>query len=60
MVKEGAAGRFAGDPDASRYAEAKEPWLAAAYPRATAWAAATGWRPAAAGIEDRGTVGGSA
>lgn len=25
------------------YAEAKEPWLAAAYPRALAWAEATGW-----------------
>jgi dephospho-CoA kinase len=31
-----------GAPD---YAEAKEPWLAAAYPKALAWADATGWRP---------------
>ncbi|WP_197377609.1 dephospho-CoA kinase [Mycolicibacterium baixiangningiae] len=27
------------------YAEAKEPWFAEAYPKASAWAEATGWRP---------------
>lgn len=27
------------------YAEAKEPWFAEAYPKALAWAEATGWRP---------------
>jgi dephospho-CoA kinase len=31
--------------EAPVYAEAKEPWLAQAYPRALAWADATGWRP---------------
>ena len=30
---------------ASEYAEAKEPWFDAAYPRAQAWAADTGWEP---------------
>lgn len=27
------------------YADAKEPWFAEAYPKALAWAEATGWRP---------------
>jgi dephospho-CoA kinase len=27
------------------YSEAKEPWFADAYPRATKWAGTTGWRP---------------
>lgn len=31
--------------DASRYAEAKEPWFLDSYRRAWAWADATGWRP---------------
>jgi len=30
---------------ASDYVEAKEPWFAEAYPKALAWAEATGWRP---------------
>jgi dephospho-CoA kinase len=30
---------------APAYADAKEPWFAEAYPRALAWADATGWRP---------------
>lgn len=33
------------DDDTDRYTEAKEPWFAAAYARAQAWAAATGWTP---------------
>ncbi|MDV3223475.1 dephospho-CoA kinase [Intrasporangium sp.] len=33
------------DDDTGRYTEAKEPWFAAAHPRAEAWAAATGWTP---------------
>lgn len=31
--------------DASAYAEAKEPWFAAAVPQACAWAERTGWAP---------------
>ncbi|BCI53640.1 dephospho-CoA kinase [Mycolicibacterium litorale] len=31
--------------NAPDYADAKEPWFAEAYPRALAWAEATGWRP---------------
>lgn len=54
-LKESLASRFAADPDAARYAEAKEPFLASAYRRASAWAAETGWRPA-----ETGTVGGPA
>jgi dephospho-CoA kinase len=54
-LKESAAERFAADPDALRYTEAKEPWLAQAHDRAERWAAATGWRPA-----ETGTVGPSA
>lgn len=54
-LKEGLAQRFAGDPDADRYAQAKEPWLAQAYGRAEQWAATTGWRPT-----QPGTVGPSA
>lgn len=42
-VKRGAAERFAGDADAARYAETKEPWFDAAAPRAEAWAASSGW-----------------
>lgn len=54
-LKEGLAQRFAGDPDADRYAQAKEPWLAQAFGRAEQWAATTGWRPT-----QPGTVGPSA
>jgi dephospho-CoA kinase len=32
------------DPRTIAYVEAKEPWFAAAYDRAQAWAAAAGWR----------------
>ena len=59
-LKQAVAARYADDPTALRYAEAKEPWFGYAHDRAGAWAAATGWRPAAVGIEDRGTVGPSA
>ncbi len=30
-----------------QYADAKEPWFDAAYPRAHAWAERTGWTPGA-------------
>lgn len=59
-LKTAVATRYADDPTTLRYAEAKEPWFGFAHDRAERWAAATGWRPAAAGIEDKGTVGGSA
>jgi dephospho-CoA kinase len=42
-LKRELAGRFAGDPDVTRYAEAKEPWFDAAFPRAEVWARRTGW-----------------
>jgi dephospho-CoA kinase len=54
-LKQGLARRFAGDPDADRYAQEKEPWLAQAYCRAQQWATSTAWRPA-----ETGTVGPSA
>jgi dephospho-CoA kinase len=44
-VKRELAARFAADLTTAAYAEAKEPWFAAAAPRAEAWAASTGWRP---------------
>lgn len=44
-VKRSAALAHAGDVDSAAYADAKEPWLAAAYPRGRAWARQTGWRP---------------
>lgn len=59
-LKTAVATRYADDPTTLRYAEAKEPWFGFAHDRAERWAAATGWRPAAAGIEGTGTVGGSA
>lgn len=64
-LKAAVAARYADDPTQLRYAEAKEPWFGFAHDRAEQWAAATRWRPAAAGsevtgTEDRGTVGGSA
>jgi dephospho-CoA kinase len=46
MLKRSLASAHAGDPTAAGYAEAKEPWMAAAYGRGMAWAVATGWRPA--------------
>jgi dephospho-CoA kinase len=33
----------AGVPSTAEYAEAKEPWLAEAYPRVVDWAYRTGW-----------------
>jgi dephospho-CoA kinase len=45
ILKRGLADRFAGDPDAGRYAEAKEPWFTAAAPRAERWASDTEWAP---------------
>ncbi len=59
-LKLAVAARDADDPTTLRYAEAKEPWFGFAHDRAEAWAAATGWRPAAAGAEAMGTVGGPA
>jgi dephospho-CoA kinase len=46
-VKRSVATAHAADPTSDGYALAKEPWLAAAYPRGLAWASATGWSPAA-------------
>ncbi|MFJ5859962.1 dephospho-CoA kinase [Pseudarthrobacter sp. NPDC092439] len=44
--KTGLAERFAGAADTEAYAAAKEPWFAGvAWPRMSAWAAATGWEP---------------
>src|SRR5664279_1410838 len=45
-LKRSLAAAHAGEPTAAGYAEAKEPWMAAAYGRGMAWAVATGWRPA--------------
>lgn len=42
-VKRAAEARFGGDPDATRYVEANEPWFDAALPRAEAWAASSAW-----------------
>jgi dephospho-CoA kinase len=44
-VKRDAAARYAGDPDAARYVEVKEPWFDAALPRAEEWAATSAWVP---------------
>jgi dephospho-CoA kinase len=44
-VKRTAAERGAGDPDADRYVELKEPWFDAAAERAGAWAATSAWVP---------------
>ncbi|GAA4686330.1 dephospho-CoA kinase [Pseudonocardia yuanmonensis] len=45
QVKRAAAAECAGDPDASRYVERKEPWFDAAASRAERWAASSGWSP---------------
>jgi len=45
-LKRSLAAAHAGEPTVAGYAEAKEPWMAAAYGRGMAWAGATGWRPA--------------
>lgn len=42
-LKQAVAARYADDPTALRYAEAKEPWFGYAHDRASAWAADTGW-----------------
>jgi dephospho-CoA kinase len=44
-IKRTAAERYAGDPDAGRYVEVKEPWFDAALERAGAWAATSAWVP---------------
>jgi dephospho-CoA kinase len=44
-MKRAAAADFSGDSTAERYAVAKEPWQAQAYPRGLAWAERTGWAP---------------
>ncbi|MFC4949607.1 dephospho-CoA kinase [Pseudonocardia sp. GCM10023141] len=44
-LKIATAARYAGDADAARYAEEKEPWFDAAEPRAERWAASSGWSP---------------
>jgi dephospho-CoA kinase len=44
-VKRTAAERCAGDPDAARYVEVKEPWFDAAWGRVEAWAATSAWVP---------------
>jgi len=43
LVKRRLAAEFATDSTGERYAQAKEPWFAAAAPRAEAWAAQSGW-----------------
>ncbi len=50
-VKRDAADRYAGDSDAARYVEAKEPWFDAAAPRAEAWAASSGWTASLARVK---------
>jgi dephospho-CoA kinase len=44
-VKRDAAARYAGDPDAGRYVEVKEPWFDAASQRAESWAITSAWGP---------------
>ena len=44
-VKRSLVARFGRDATAERYAAAKEPWMAGAYPRGLAWAERTGWAP---------------
>jgi dephospho-CoA kinase len=39
------AAAHAGDASSAGYAQAKEPWMAAVYPRGLAWAERTGWTP---------------
>ena len=46
-LKRSVAAAHASDPTAAGYAEAKEPWMALAYDRGLAWAATSGWQPAA-------------
>jgi dephospho-CoA kinase len=42
-LKRSVARAHAGDVSTAGYAEAKEPWMAAVYPRGLAWAERTGW-----------------
>ena len=44
-VKRSVVAVHGADPTSDGYALAKEPWLAAAYPRGLAWARAAGWSP---------------
>jgi dephospho-CoA kinase len=44
-VKRDLAARFATDDTTANYADAKEPWFTAAYPRMVRWAELTGWTP---------------
>ncbi len=44
-VKRRLAADHADDPNVLAYAEAKQPWITAAFGRAEAWAAETGWTP---------------
>lgn len=44
-LKRELAPRYAGDADARRYAEAKDPWINRSLPVAERWAARTGWMP---------------
>lgn len=44
-LKQQASVRHAADSTADGYALAKEPWIAAAYPRGLSWAERTGWSP---------------
>jgi dephospho-CoA kinase len=44
-VKRTAAERCAGDPDAARYVEVKEPWFDSAWELAETWAATSAWVP---------------
>ncbi len=48
-VKRSVAADRSLDGNTAWYAEAKEPWLATAYPRGLAWARASGWSPGADG-----------
>ncbi|MGP4018829.1 dephospho-CoA kinase [Saccharopolyspora sp. 5N708] len=44
-LKREVAAKHAADPNHDAYAEAKEPWMAEALPRARRWADETGWTP---------------
>ena len=63
-LKRALADRYAGDPDANRYADAKEGFMVEAFERSTAWAARAGWTPGSTspqvGGSNEGTVGASA
>jgi dephospho-CoA kinase len=44
-VKRELSAKYATDDDTARYADAKEPWFAKAFPRMREWATRTGWQP---------------